>query len=247
MTVSLADMIAAAKSEKAFLKVFEQAVATTHPALPEAHRVILRACYKTPDLAPSVNAKTPELVALAWLKKYRSGFENRISQRTSNPPGTVADPIVDTIVGARLSGLSTDQLSQIKFAHRLSMSAENILGLLLEEYLAEILAEYGWHCGWGEVVRHVDFCHNDGALLQIKNRSNSENSSSSRVRLNQPIEKWYRVDAKTGQYQWSEFNQRYNTDRFSEAGFIEFVQWVLTENPGALAIEADNPWQLRKS
>ncbi len=243
MTVCLTDMIAAAKSEKAFLKVFEQAVATTPQALRPEHRVILSACYKTPDLAPSVKAKTPELCALAWLKKYRSGFEHRISQRTSNPPGTVADPIVDVMIGARLAGLKTDQLSQIKFAHRLSMSAENILGLLLEEYLAEVLAEFGWHCCWGEVVRHVDFCHDNGALLQIKNRSNSENSSSSRVRLNQPIEKWYRVDAKTGQYQWSAFNHRYNTDRFSEAGFIEFVQRVLTENPGALAIEADNPWQ----
>jgi SinI restriction endonuclease len=242
MTVSLTEMIAAAKSAKGFLKVFEQTLATTGAALLPEHRVILGACYKTPDLAAPLTAKTPELLALAWLKKYRSGFEHRISQRTSKPPGTVADPIVDVIIGARLSGLSADQLSQIKFAHRLSMSAENILGLLLEEYLAEMLAEYGWHCCWGEVVRHVDFCHNDGALLQIKNRSNSENSSSSRVRLNQPIEKWYRVDAKTGQSQWSEFNQRYDTDQFSETGFVNFVQRVLAENPETLAIEDGNVW-----
>jgi SinI restriction endonuclease len=247
MTVSLTDMIAAAKSAQGFLKGFAQALAPTAQALLPEHRVILGTCYKNPDLAVPLTAKTPELLALAWLKKYRSGFEKRISQRTSNPPGTVADPIVDTIIGARLSGLSADQLSQIKFAHRLSMSAENILGLLLEEYLAEILAEYGWHCCWGEVVRHVDFCHNDGTLLQIKNRSNSENSSSSRVRLHQPIEKWYRVDAKTGQYQWAELNQRCNTDRFSEVGLIDFVQRVLSQNPGALAIEADNPWQLHES
>jgi SinI restriction endonuclease len=243
MTVSLADMIAAAKSEKVFLKTFEQALTTEQSLLP-GHRVILGACHRNPGLAVKLERQTPELVAQAWLKKYRSGFENRISQRTSNPPGTVADPIVDTIVGARLSGLNAKQLSQIKFAHRLSMSAENILGLLLEEYLAEMLGKYGWHCCWGEVVRHVDFCHEQGALLQIKNRSNSENSSSSKVRLNQPIEKWYRVDARTGSYQWSYFNQQYQTDRFSEAGFIDFVQRVLSENSGALPIEIDNPWQL---
>jgi hypothetical protein len=40
--------------------------------------------------------------------------------------------------------------------NRLPMSAENILGLLLEEFLAEQLADYGWFCGWGEVIRHVD-------------------------------------------------------------------------------------------
>jgi SinI restriction endonuclease len=243
MTVSLIEMIAAAKSEKGFLKIFDQAFSGSAQTFLPEHRVILGACYKNPDLAAPLKAKSPELVALAWLKKYRSGFDNRISQRLSNPPGTVADPIVDVIIGARLSGLSANHLAQIKDAHRLSMSAENILGLLLEEYLATLLGEYGWHCCWGEVVRHVDFCHEKGALLQIKNRSNSENSSSSRVRLNQPIEKWYRVDAKTGADQWSYFNQAYKTDRFSEAGFIDFVQQVLSQNPGALAIEADNVWQ----
>jgi hypothetical protein len=55
------------------------------------------------------------------------------------------------------------------------------------------------------------------------------------------------VDARTGSYQWSYFNQQYQTDRFSEAGFIEFVQRVLSQNPGTLAIEVDNPWQLLAS
>jgi SinI restriction endonuclease len=117
------------------------------------------------------------------------------------------------------------------------MSAENIQGLLLEEFLAEQLAEYGWYCCWGESVRHVNFCNVDGSLLQVKNRSNSENSSSSRVRINQPIEKWYRVDARTELYRWSYFNEKYDTDRFSEERFVVFVQRVLTSNPEALAVE----------
>jgi len=124
------------------------------------------------------------------------------------------------------------------------MSAENIQGLLLEEFLAEHLADYGWYCCWGDSVRHVDFCNIDGSLLQIKNRSNSENSSSSRVRINQPIEKWYRVDAKTGVYKWSHLNKKYETDRFSEENFIVFVQRVLARNSAALALEDKNPWQL---
>ncbi|NJK52451.1 MAG: SinI family restriction endonuclease [Leptolyngbyaceae cyanobacterium SU_3_3] len=87
------------------------------------------------------------------------------------------------------------------------------------------------------------FCNTDGSLLQVKNRSNSENSSSSRVRINQPIEKWYRVDARTGLYRWSYFNEKYGTGRFSEDNFVTFVQRVLTGNPNALAIEPNNPWQ----
>ena len=117
------------------------------------------------------------------------------------------------------------------------MSSENIQGLLLEEFLAEQLGEYGWHCCWGESVRHVDFCNVNGSLLQVKNRSNSENSSSSRVRINQLIEKWYRVDAGTGLYRWSYFNEKYDTDRFSEENFVMFVQQALIGNPGALAVE----------
>jgi len=64
--------------------------------------------------------------------------------------------------------------------------------------LADNLIAYGWHCAWGETIRSVDFCSEDGQLLQIKNRSNSENSSSSRVREGTNIIKWFRVNALTG-------------------------------------------------
>ncbi|MBE9202184.1 SinI family restriction endonuclease [Synechocystis salina LEGE 06099] len=209
----------------------------------EAHRTILTACYRNPELSPTLKANTPETLAKAWLKKYSNSYENRISRRISKLPGTVADPIVSMIINARLTKLTTEHLEQIKYAHRLSMSAENIQGLLLEEFLSNQLTDYGWYCCWGECVRHVDFCNVDGSLLQVKNHSNTENAPSSSVRINQPIEKWHRVDAKTGSYRWSYFSEKYNTDRFSEENFIAFVQQVLTRNPDALAIEADNPWK----
>jgi hypothetical protein len=237
------DDIISTRSEEAFLQIFQNTFSELGTSLLEAHQVLLRACHRNPGLAPGIKANTPETLAQKWLSKYQSSYAGRISQRISRPPGTVADSIIETILSARLAGLTTENLEQIKYAHRISMSAENILGLLLEEFLAEQLADYGWFCGWGDVIRHVDFCHGDGALLQIKNRSNSENSSSSRVRLNQPIEKWYRVNAQTGLPQWSYFNQKYGTDRFSEQHFAEFIQALLANNPDALPIEANNPWQ----
>ncbi len=124
-----------------------------------------------------------------WLEKYNAGHDNRASQRVSNPPGTIADPIIEKIIGARLDHLTDDDLVKISYAHRLGMSAENILGLLLEEYLASRLKAYGWHCAWGETIKSVDFVNEQGNLLQIKNRSNSENSSSSSVRDGTEIEK----------------------------------------------------------
>jgi hypothetical protein len=245
MPVTFDDIIITSSSEELFLQIFQNAFSWQDQPFLEAHRIILKACYRNPGLSPTLKGSTPEVLAQSWLKKYSDSYENRISRRISQPPGTVADPIVNTIINARLTRLTADHLEQIKYAHRLSMSAENIQGLLLEEFLAEQLGEYGWYCCWGESVRHVDFCNVDGSLLQVKNRSNSENSSSSRVRINQPIEKWYRVDARTGLYRWSYFNDRYGTARFSEENFAMFVQEILTRNPNALAVEINNPWQFQ--
>lgn len=177
-----------------------------------------------------------------WVGKYDSGYKQRISQRVSKLPGTVADPIICQIIQGKLTHLTESDLSKISFAHRLSMSAENILGLLLEEFLAKELREFNWHCAWGETIRSVDFVKNDGSLLQIKNRSNSENSSSSRVREGTSIQKWHRVDAATGTFMWGELNTRFSTDKFSEDMFMQFVTETVTQNAEALAVEEDNPW-----
>lgn len=177
-----------------------------------------------------------------WLLKYQSGKNGRVSQRTSNPPGTIADPIIEAMIGARIQKLSTTDLNKITYAHRLGMSAENILGLLLEEYLAANLYSYGWHCAWGETVRSVDFVHEDGRLLQIKNRSNSENSSSSAIRQGTKIEKWFRIRADRIEYMWPDLNKICGTTRLSEQSFVSFVGKTIAANPGCLAVEADNPW-----
>jgi hypothetical protein len=243
MSITSQEIIAATNSLQNYLDIFEQAFSQTNAPFLQAHRVILTACYSNPGLAAKIKAKTPEAIAQTWLKKYDKSYQNRASQRISKLPGTIADPIIQTIIQARLPQLTPAQLHQINYAHRLAMSAENIQGLLLEEFLAEQLLDYGWHCCWGEVIRHVDFCHEDGSLLQIKNRNNSENSSSAKVREHYPIEKWFRIKAATGQYEWDFFNDKYKTHRFSEENFIDFVRQVLHANPNALSIEAENPWQ----
>lgn len=73
--------------------------------------------------------------------------------------------------------------------HNLFMSAENIQGNLLEEYISVSTRPYGWIWCNGNVLRAIDFCSSDGAvLLQIKNKSNTENSSSSAIRTGTTIE-----------------------------------------------------------
>lgn len=177
-----------------------------------------------------------------WIRKYEAGRASCASMRTSNLPGTIADPIIEQIIGARISRLNRNDLNLITYAHRLGMSAENILGLILEEYLSVNLRDFGWHCAWGETVKSVDFVHESGRLLQIKNRSNSENSSSSAVRNGTEIEKWFRIRANTGQYMWESLNFICETTHLSEQEFSNFVRATISSNPGCLAIELSNPW-----
>lgn len=178
-----------------------------------------------------------------WVKKYIKGMESKASIRISNPPGTIADPIIDKIIGARLTNLTEDDLEKIKFAHRLSMSAENILGLILEEFLSVNIENAGWHCAWGETVKSVDFVHEDGRLLQIKNRSNSENSSSSAVRAGTTIKKWFRIKADRIEYMWNDLNELCGLRNLSEKAFEEFVVHCVSQNNECVAVEKDNPWQ----
>jgi hypothetical protein len=178
-----------------------------------------------------------------WIIKYTGGKKGCASKRISNLPGTVADPLIEEIIGVRLTNLKQEDLEKITYAHRLGMSAENILGLMLEEYLATNLRAYGWHCAWGETVKSVDFVHENGSLLQIKNRSNSENSSSSTVRHGTKIEKWYRIKADRVEYMWGELNKICKTSHLSEEAFVEFARAIIESNPACLAIEANNPWK----
>lgn len=205
-----------------------------------AFAAILRDKTRVPDNIKGIDESE---TIKKWLRKYKKGYEDRASKRASKAPGTVADPIIEALIHARLNGLSTNELTQITYAHRLAMAAENILGLILEEYLSIELVDAGWYCAWGATVKDVDFINEDGRLLQIKNRSNSENSASSSVRDGTDIEKWFRVQASRIEYKWAELNVICGTKDLSEESFVKFAKEVLATNPQCLAIEDENPWK----
>ena len=210
-------------------------------------------CY--PELAPNINGNkktnllSPEQCIEQWVRKFHHGYEERISQRESKKPGTVPDHAVSIIIKAGLPRLTTEEANSVVYAHRLGMSAENILGLLLEEFLFQKLSPCGWAMAWGETIKSVDFCNEDGFLLQIKNRSNSENSSSSKIRDGKPIEKWFRVNATNGRYEWDKLTGiiGQSVTGLDEEHFQIFIQETLSHNPNALAIEEVNPWLAFKS
>ncbi len=115
------------------------------------------------------------------------------------------------------------------------MGAENLVGDLLERYLASVLEPRGWVWCSGSVVKAVDFLRpptRPGAaplLLQVKNRDNSENSSSSRVRDGTDIEKWFRTYSRTGDTNWPAFPDPTARPYLNEPAFQQFVATYLRD------------------
>jgi hypothetical protein len=211
--------------------------------------VVLKRIMDIPEYSCTINMKAEEGVidfVKKWELKYLTGYNNRPSKRTSNPISTQHDDILDEIISARIAN-KTDDLDAIKYGHRLAMSAENITGSLLEEYVAINLLNFGWHCCWGETMKSVDFCCTDGRLLQIKNSDNSENSSSKAIREGTEILHWFRRFSRTGETNWPALNNLVGiatvSKHLTEISFRKFVRDTVTNNPGAVFLESESPWQ----
>jgi hypothetical protein len=173
-----------------------------------------------------------------FVEKFIKGYNNRPSNREGKPTNTIPDPIIDFIIKERMPEYSVKDIDLIRFGHRLSMAAENILGLILEEYIHDSVIQYGWSCCWGNSIAAVDFCSENGLLLQVKNRSNTENSSSNKIRSGTEIKKWYRVNATTGKYYWEDLNNIIGKKNLlSEDKFISYCRKLITDNPSVLYVK----------
>ncbi len=155
-------------------------------------------------------------------KKYLAALQASVFPK---PAKTVADPMVNTVLMGAF-GHNEAQTQQIIEHHRQAMVAENCIGSLLERYLDSVLCQHGWAWCCGSLVRAVDFIRREGETwqaVQIKNRDNSENSSSSAIRNNTTISKWFRSFSATGLTNWDNLPEAMKTHGLSEAGFTAFV------------------------
>lgn len=135
---------------------------------------------------------------------------------------TIPDEMVSFIVQSYLE-CSDEKTAQIRDEHSLSMAAENLIGFLLEKYIADKLDAHGWVWCSGDFVKSVDFIrkmpNGTWLLLQVKNRDNSENSSSSSVRDGTEIKKWFRSFNKKTDLNWASFPDEEARQLLSEDGF----------------------------
>jgi hypothetical protein len=142
-------------------------------------------------------------------------------------PETVPDKMVSYILEIYFE-YSKEALENIKKEHLYSMAAENMVGFLLEKYIGSTLEAHGWAWCSGDFVRAIDFIkkNTDGSwfLLQVKNRDNTENSSSVAVRDGTTIEKWFRCFSKKDATNWESFPDPFVREHLSEDKFKIFVK-----------------------
>ena len=167
---------------------------------------IVQACIANPGLVSARRAAAADSQRdkiQKWLTKINNGYLNRPSQKTDTPMTTISDPLIDII----FDEYDYENVDDIRINHRNSMKVENTLGSLLEEYIHTNIFRTCWRVAWGESVRAIDLvrCGDEETfvLLQVKNKYNSENSSSGDIRTGTTIEKWHRLnrDGSTG---WAE-------------------------------------------
>lgn len=188
-----------------------------------------------------------------WISKFVSAWETLPSERKAKPKSAVTDYALITMVAGHV-GSEEEASEWIRF-HNLYMSAENIGGNLLEEYIASKVERYGWIWCRGQILTAVDFCNDECTeFLQIKNKSNTENSSGKGFRVDHNAPVWFRMYAsrKKGEVvtRWNdlmEIIKRGATrdgssipdDLLNEEDYLDFVRRASMSNPGLITDEEE--------
>lgn len=213
-----------ANAEKIALDAFS---ATTALARPFSRVILFLSLH--PENSAKLRGKNPAAIGSeAYIRKLADSFTKARKPKSPTAPETIPDEMVSVIL-EHFFGVPSTELKQIQRTHKLSMGAENMVGELLERYLASVMEPLGWIWCSGSVVKAVDFIlppkskGDQWTLLQVKNRDNSENSSSSAVRKDTTIKKWFRTFSTKAGQNWSTFPDPTVAPKVSEAAFKKFV------------------------
>lgn len=213
--------------------IARKAMVDINPNLTDKFILLISFLEKFPDACSKQRGKNAPLVgSKEYIYSIAKIFSDSRKPRKPSPPTTIPDKMVGTVLHTYF-GISDQCLERIEKEHALSMGAENIIGDLLERYLAHVLEQYEWIWCSGTIVKAVDFIKfnpvsGEWYLLQVKNRDNTENSSSSAIRLNTKIKKWFRTFSKKDEKNWAQFPDESVRHHLSEKGFQSFVHDYLT-------------------
>jgi hypothetical protein len=213
--------------------VARSAMASIDPSLTDKYAALIQFLISSPTAASALRGKNaPSVGSEAYIRKQAESFKSGRGLLAPKLPSTVPDEMVSFILHHYFD-VSEDRLENVKHEHLLSMAAENLVGGLLERYLASAIEPHGWIWCSGSMIRAVDFIKPPHArkehwrLLQVKNRDNSENSSSSAIRGGTTIEKWFRTFSRKPGSNWAAFPDVSLRSVVSEDGFRAFVESYL--------------------
>lgn len=211
-------------------KVARTAMMSVDPTLRDTYASLIKFLAKFPEAASAMRGKgAPTIGSRLYIERQASSFASAREQRAPQAPATVPDDMVSVILHEYFE-IPLGDLDRAKREHLLSMGAENFVGDLLERYLASVMEPRGWIWCSGAMVRAVDFvkpptqANGEWRMLQVKNRDNSENSSSSAIRIGTNIEKWHRTFSKRAGSNWAEFPDPGLRPHLSEAAFKTYVR-----------------------
>jgi hypothetical protein len=161
------------------------------------------------------------------LNKYSRGLEWKSIPET---PKTHIDPAVVSIIKIKKGEDSENILETKKWIN----AVEGYIGYLLERYIDCKISDNEWIWCAGSVVKSTDFIKKTSSgwlQLQVKNRNNTENSSSSAVRNGTDIKMWFRFYSNTGKTNWNSLpillGKNYG---MNESDFQKYVCSVLGKN-----------------
>jgi len=199
------------------------------PELVYKYTLVIKFLSEHPQYASAIRGSSPPVVGTKeYITQQANAFVASRAPRAPKPPTTVPDEMVSEILVSYF-GIAISDIERVKREHLLSMGAENIVGDLLERYLASVMEPKGWIWCSGALVKAVDFIKPPTTkepwyLLQVKNRDNSENSSSSAIRGGTTIKKWYRTFSKKAGSNWDAFPDTLLRRELSESAFKSFVR-----------------------
>lgn len=185
--------------------------------------LLLAFLQEHPELTPKPRGRVPE-GSLRHLEAIVNYYQQGRKPNLPSQPATQPDQAVIAVLECWFGSAAESAFKN----HLAGMAAENFVGGVLEEYLATVLEPYGWVWCAGSSVKSVDFIlrldDDSGWLaLQVKNRDNSENSSSSAIRAGTKIEKWFRTFSKrpAPEQNWPAFPFRETLPAESQAQLTE--------------------------
>ena len=213
--------------------IARKAMKAIDPALVTPYSKLIVFLSEFPGAAAAMRGTSaPAIGSELYIQQQATAFASARKPRAPQPPMTVPDEMVSVVLHAFFDTPAAD-LARIQREHLLSMGAENLIGDLLERYLASVMEPRGWIWCSGSMVRAVDFVRPPEAagqgwrLLQVKNRDNSENSSSSAIRSGTAIEKWFRTFSKKPGTNWDDFPDITLRAHLFEEDFQLFVRQYL--------------------